>query len=221
MVIALTAISTGSYLASSRSRSVTTEVSMIPRWARWGSGTRGGVLGCNAVEVCTKPGQVDAWSTAEHGDSGIGAHETVPPKRSQLADRYAVPGDDEALALVQSPHDLAAVVPKLPLGDVSGHDDIVAPSATEPSGWWIGLPLQRHRRPHPRSMTGPAIMGDRFLMQEPRPTDPIRAFGHSNHLTVCDSSRIRTGTGGASQLSDLNRAGPRRCRRYFLTVLAK
>ena len=103
---------------------------MIPRGTRLGSGTRAGVLGCNAVEVGAKLGQVDAWRTTEQGDSAVGAHEPVPPEWSQLTDGYAVSGDDEALALVQSPHDLAAVVPKLPLGDVSGHDDIVARSAT-------------------------------------------------------------------------------------------
>ncbi len=94
---------------------------MIPRWGRWGSGTRAGVLGCNAVEVGAKPGQVDAWSATEHGDGGIGAHEPVPPKGSQFTDGYTVSGDDEALTLVQSPHDLAAVVPKLSLGDISSH----------------------------------------------------------------------------------------------------
>jgi hypothetical protein len=44
-------------------------------------------------------------------------------KRGQLPDWYAMPGDDEGLTSVQSPHDLAAVVPELTLGDISGHDD--------------------------------------------------------------------------------------------------
>ena len=103
---------------------------MIPRGTRLGSGTRAGVLGCNAVEVGAKLGQVDAWRTTEQSDGAVGAHEPVPPEWSQLTDGYAVSGDDEALALVQSPHDLAAVVPKLPLGDVSCHGVIVALCAT-------------------------------------------------------------------------------------------
>jgi len=76
------------------------------------------MLGCNAVEVGAKPGQVDAWSSTEHDDGGIGAHESVPRKGSQFTDRYAVSGDDEALPLVQSPHGLTALVPKLSLRDV-------------------------------------------------------------------------------------------------------
>ena len=109
---------------------------MIPRSARWGSGTRAEVLGCNAVEVGAKPSQVDARSATEYGDGGIGLHEPVPPKRSQFTDGHAVAGDDEALALVQPPHDLTALVPKLSLGDVSGHGDSVARGATEPPSRW-------------------------------------------------------------------------------------
>lgn len=103
---------------------------MTPRWVRGGSGTRDGILGCNAVKVDAKSGQVDAWSTLKHGDGGIGTHEPVSSKRRQFTDRYAISRDDEAFALVQSPHDLAAVVPKLPLGDFFGHHGSVAQRAT-------------------------------------------------------------------------------------------
>src|SRR5271165_6959115 len=123
MVIALTASSMESWLDSSRSRSMTTEVSMTPRWARGASGTRAGVLGCDAVQVGAKPGQIDTWSTLEYRDGSVGIHEPVAPQRGQLPDGYAVPGDDESLTPVQSPHDLAAVVPELTLGYVSSHKD--------------------------------------------------------------------------------------------------
>jgi len=103
---------------------------MTPRWSRGASGTRAGILGCDAVEVGAKPGQVDARSTPEQSDDGVGMHESVAPKRRQLADGYAMSGDDERLSSVQSPHDLAAVVPELALGDISSHDDYVAPRAT-------------------------------------------------------------------------------------------
>lgn len=56
MVIALTASSIGSCSASRCSRSMTTDVSMIPRGRRWGSDTRARVLECNAVEVGAEPG---------------------------------------------------------------------------------------------------------------------------------------------------------------------
>lgn len=120
---------------------------MIPRERRWESGTRAGVLRCNVVEVGAKPGQVDAWRTTEHGDGAVDAHETVPPERGQLTNGYAVSGDDVALALVQSLHDRATLVPKLPLGDVSGHDAIVARRATSSMCDQPGRPgrAERHR----------------------------------------------------------------------------
>ena len=96
---------------------------MTPRWARGESGTRAGVLGCNAVEVVAEPGQVDTRSAPEHLDGSVGIHEPVAPKRGQLPDGYTMPGDDESLTPVQSPHDFAAVVPELTLGNVSCHED--------------------------------------------------------------------------------------------------
>jgi hypothetical protein len=96
---------------------------MTPRWARGDSGTGAGVLGCNAVEVSAKLRQVDARSAPEHSDGGVGIHEPVATKWSQFPNWYAMPGDDEALTPVQSPHYLAAVVPELTLCDISSHDD--------------------------------------------------------------------------------------------------
>ena len=95
---------------------------MTPRWARGESGTGAGVLGCNDVEIGAKPGQVDARRAPEHSDDGVRIHEPVTPKRGQLPNGYAMPGDDEGLSPVQSPHDLAAFVPELALGNVSSHD---------------------------------------------------------------------------------------------------
>ena len=77
-----------------------TEVSISPRWARWASGTGVGILRRNAVEVSAKPGQLDAWSTTEHGDGGLGAYEPESPKGSQFSHGNAIPGDDEGLAPV-------------------------------------------------------------------------------------------------------------------------
>ena len=84
---------------------------MTPLSARGVSGTGAGVLGSDAVEVGAKPRQVDAWRAPEHSDDGVGIDETVAPKRSQFPDGYAMSGDDEGLTPVQSPHDLATVVP--------------------------------------------------------------------------------------------------------------
>lgn len=114
---------------------------MTPRWARGELGTRAGVLGCDAVEVGAKPGQVDTRSAPEHRDGSVGTHEPVAPQRGQLPDGNAMPGDDEGLTPVQSPHDLAAVVPELTLGDVSRHGDY---RSTRCYGWGLvhGGPVQ-------------------------------------------------------------------------------
>ena len=103
---------------------------MTPRWARWALGTGAGVLTRDAVEVAAEPGQFDSGSAPEHGNSGIGRHEPASSKGSQLADRHTIPGDDECLAMIQRPHDRAALVPKLPLSDISYHGLIAALRAT-------------------------------------------------------------------------------------------
>jgi hypothetical protein len=84
---------------------------MTPRWARGASGTGAGVLGGNAVEVGAKTSKVDTRSALEHSDGGVGIHEPMAPKGCQLPDGYAMSSDDEGLTPVQSPHDLATVVP--------------------------------------------------------------------------------------------------------------
>ena len=104
---------------------------MTPRWGRGGSGTRAGVLGCDAVEVAAKTGEVNTGSAPEHGESSVGTDEPVASKRGQLPDGHAMPGDDKALPPVQTPHDFATFVPELTLGDVSGHAQQRSTGATD------------------------------------------------------------------------------------------
>src|SRR5439155_19660713 len=52
--------------------------------------------------------------------------ELALPERRQLAYRNTVTGDDERLAAIERPHDLAALVTKLSLGDLSRHAHTVA-----------------------------------------------------------------------------------------------
>ena len=159
MVMALTANSKGSWPDSSCSRSMTTEVSMTPRWARWASGTGAGVLGGDAVEVSAKPRQVDARSALEHSYGGVGIHEPVAPKRSQLPDGYAMSGDDEGLTPVQPPHDFATVVPELTLRDVSSHD---SKCSTTCYTMVIRLAAQSNSLSRPRGR--PTIVGKWFVL---------------------------------------------------------
>ena len=64
--------------------------------------------------------QVDTGSIPKYRESSVGSDEPAP-KRRQFPDRHAMPGDDEGLAAVQTPHDFAAFIPELTLGDISGH----------------------------------------------------------------------------------------------------
>ena len=50
----------------------------------------------------------------------------MPTQRGKLADRDPISGHDEGFALVKLAHDLAAVIAKLTLGDLSGHIRTVA-----------------------------------------------------------------------------------------------
>jgi hypothetical protein len=62
----------------------------------------------------------------------------------KFADRHPIPGDDEGFALVKLAHDLAAVVVKLTLGDISGHSTRVpVASACQAVG-----PYRRRERVH-------------------------------------------------------------------------
>jgi hypothetical protein len=48
----------------------------------------------------------------------------MPTQRGKLADRDSIPGHDEGFALVKLAHNLAAVIAKLTLGDLSGHTKV-------------------------------------------------------------------------------------------------
>jgi len=75
----------------------------------------------NRIDVGSEPRTVEDWSAREQSDGCVGAHEPTLSERHQLADRDAVAGDDERLSTVERPHDLAALVPKLSLADLSRH----------------------------------------------------------------------------------------------------
>ena len=89
---------------------MTTEVSMTPRSARWGSGTRFNILGRYNVEIGTKPDKIDARSVSKRGNGGFSADESMPPKRAQFTDGHAIASDNERLPPMKLPHNFAAVV---------------------------------------------------------------------------------------------------------------
>ena len=80
MVTALTASSTGNTAGSSFSRSITTEVSTIPRALRVDrSGTGRWVLRAHAIKVLPEPRRVERGGVLEQGDGGFSTNETVSP----------------------------------------------------------------------------------------------------------------------------------------------
>ena len=89
---------------------------MMPRGRL--SATVSGVLACDGFEVGPEPAEVHRRRSAEDGHHRLGAHEPVPPERGELADWNPVARHDKRLALVEPAHDLAALVAKLPLGDL-------------------------------------------------------------------------------------------------------
>src|SRR5919106_2551293 len=121
MVTALTATSTGSSDASMSSKSMSTEVSSSPRSGRGGSATRLYVLARGSVEILAEAPVVDPGSGIEHRHGGLGGHEAVPSQRRQLANGYAVAGDDECLTFVELAHDLATLVSQFSLRDLARH----------------------------------------------------------------------------------------------------
>lgn len=73
------------------------------------------------VEVVPESDGVDRGSASEELRGGLGPHEAVSAQWGQLTDRFAVASDDERLAFGERPHDPAAVVPQLPLVDLTSH----------------------------------------------------------------------------------------------------
>src|ERR1700746_1748875 len=126
MVKALMASFMGSCSASMWSRSITTEVSMSPCDGRGVLATRCDLLAGGPIEIRSEPVEPHPRSAPERGDGGLGADESTPTQRGQLADRDSIPGHDERLALVKLAHDVAAVIAQLPLGDLFGHTHSVA-----------------------------------------------------------------------------------------------
>jgi hypothetical protein len=108
-----------------RSRSMITEVSIIPTAWR-DSGTWLDVLFDVAVEVITEPSGIDGRSVCEGREYRVTRHEPPSSQRSQIANRHAVAGYNERLALIEPTHDLAAVVPEFSLGDHFSHLRTVA-----------------------------------------------------------------------------------------------
>jgi len=84
----------------------------------------------HSVEVVAELVQIDGGGVAEQRHCSVGANEAVSAEGGQLAHRNAIAGHDERLALVELPHDLPAVVPQFPLGDLPTHVTIVARRAT-------------------------------------------------------------------------------------------
>src|SRR6185436_18478869 len=114
------AISLGSRLISTRSKSMTTDVSTSPRSGRT-SATRSRLLIDDGVDVAAEPLAGDRRRTGEDRLDGFGGDKRTLADRDQFTDRDAVARDDEGIALVEGPHDPAAVVAQLALGDLPAH----------------------------------------------------------------------------------------------------
>src|SRR5712691_7622990 len=110
---------------SIRSRSITTDVSMIPRSCRC-SATRSWVLVEQSVDVGPEAPELHPRCARKDGYTSVGRNELALPERRQLTNRHAVAGDDEGLSAVECPHDLSTLVAKFPLGDLAPHGRSVA-----------------------------------------------------------------------------------------------
>jgi hypothetical protein len=108
---------------------MTTDVSRRPR-AGLESATGRRILSGVSIEVVAEALRIDRWSPGEHCRSRFRADEPVASERHQLADRDTGTSHDERLTAIDSTHDLAAVVTKLPLSDLTTHPSSVAPRAT-------------------------------------------------------------------------------------------
>jgi len=87
------------------------------------------ILGAHTVEVLTELYVVDAGSLAEDGYGRVGLYEPMPTKRGELPDRYSISGHDKGLTVIETTHDLAALVAQLSLGYFP-HPASVAQGAT-------------------------------------------------------------------------------------------
>ena len=99
---------------------------MSPCDGRGASATRRDLLAGCPIEIRSEPVELHPRSPPERDDGRLGAYESMPTQRGKLADRDAIPGHHERLALVKLAHNLAAVIAQLPLSDLFGHTTSVA-----------------------------------------------------------------------------------------------
>src|SRR5579875_1872843 len=167
-VIVEIAISCGSAAGSSRSRSITTDVSSSPRVARSGSGTRCDALVERAIDVRTEALAVDRGRAGECLQDDGGGDEPPSAQRVELAYGHAVARDDERFAAVEPAHNLAAVVAQLALGYLSRHEASVARVRHALRRWgWRGRRDPAETRP-PRVLTAPRSRPDMQRHEEDR-----------------------------------------------------
>jgi len=105
---------------------------MSPRSAR-ASRTLFDVLVHVAIDIPAKALWVDPWCTLERGHKDLGRDE-LPSDRLELTDGNAIPRHDEALAAIERPHDLSALVSQLTLRDPSCHSEQCRTRATSLGG---------------------------------------------------------------------------------------
>jgi hypothetical protein len=83
-------------------------------------------LAGNSIEVRAQPVNLYTRRTPESCHGRLGTDESMATQWRELADRNAISRHHEGLALVKAPHDLAAAIAQLALGDVARHDSSVA-----------------------------------------------------------------------------------------------
>jgi len=88
-------------------RSITTDVSSKPLSV---SATRIDVLIYAAVEVRAQPLIIEVRRATERRRQCRAVHDATAPQWEEFSDGDTVAGDDECLALVESTHDVTAVV---------------------------------------------------------------------------------------------------------------
>ena len=115
-----------------RSRSTTTDVSSSPRGSWCGSGTRRRVLIDERVQVLSEGSGVTAADAGEKCLKGARPREVRSFERREFPNRDAIARYDKALALVECPHDLSALVAKLSLRKESAHAEKCSTLATTP-----------------------------------------------------------------------------------------
>src|SRR5579875_962903 len=125
MVIAAIASCSGSVCGSIRSSPITTDVSTRPT-APPLSGTRRWVLAGDQVQVRSKARSINRRGAAERFDGCVARDEPLSPDRGQFADGDTTSCHNEALAGIERPHDLTAVVAYLSLCEFLGHTNSVA-----------------------------------------------------------------------------------------------